>query len=199
MGDPGKIKKKYASPLHPWVRTRIEEERVIRKEYGLKTKTEIWKADSLLRSMKHQAKQLIAREDAQSLVEEKLLKDRLVNLGLIAADNKLVDVLSLNIRHVLDRRLQTVLVRKGLARSHRQARQMIVHRHVRVGDQVMDAPNYLVKKSEENVLAFVVRSPFSDSGHPERAVAPVGQKLNVKSLTPEEQVVLQQKAVEVKV
>ncbi|MDO8556145.1 MAG: 30S ribosomal protein S4 [Nanoarchaeota archaeon] len=198
MGDPKKIKKKYATPLHPWIRTRIEEERIIRKQYGLKTKTEIWKMDSLLRSMKHQAKQLIAREDPQSFIEEKLLKDRLVNLGLISADTKLVDVLSLTIHHVMDRRLQTVLVRKGLARSTRQARQMIVHRHVKVGDQVVDAPSYMVKKDEENSLSFVVRSPFNNADHPERAVAPVGQKVAAKSLTPEEQLVMQQKHPEVK-
>jgi len=41
MGDPKQTRKKYATPSHPWNRERIEEERVIKRDYGLKNKKEI--------------------------------------------------------------------------------------------------------------------------------------------------------------
>ena len=38
MGDPGRARKNYKGPGHPWERWRIEEERPIKKDYGLKNK-----------------------------------------------------------------------------------------------------------------------------------------------------------------
>ena len=59
MGDPRKTRRKYKGPGHPWERWRIEEERVIKKDYGLKNKREIWKANSELRRLNAQSKKLI--------------------------------------------------------------------------------------------------------------------------------------------
>ena len=58
MGDPKKLKKKYDTPKHPWEGRRIEEENKLRKEYGLKSKGEIWKASTLLRKIKQEARKL---------------------------------------------------------------------------------------------------------------------------------------------
>ncbi|MDP7610203.1 MAG: 30S ribosomal protein S4, partial [Candidatus Woesearchaeota archaeon] len=43
MGDPKKQRKKYSKPSHPWQTERIEVEKVLMKEYGLKNKKEIWR------------------------------------------------------------------------------------------------------------------------------------------------------------
>ncbi|HLD12106.1 MAG TPA: 30S ribosomal protein S4 [Candidatus Nanoarchaeia archaeon] len=197
MGDPKKIKKKYATPLHPWVRSRIEDDKKLRKEFGFKTKRELWKMDSLLRNFKHQAKQLIAREDPQSAVEEKLLQERLFSLGLVPKDAKLVDVLSLAVRDVLARRLQTMVVKRGLARSVKQARQFIAHRHVMVNGKVIDAPTYLVGRDEELAIAFVPASSLNSADHPERALATVkvgaSGSLSMADESPEEKQVLADK------
>ena len=50
MGDPRKIRPKFRGPGHPWEARRIEEEKKLLKEYGLKTKTEIRKASSHLKT-----------------------------------------------------------------------------------------------------------------------------------------------------
>ena len=105
------------------------------KIYGLKNKKEIWRMDSLLGRMKQQAKNLIARDDSQSKKEEKQLVDRLVRLNLVAENAKMDDILGLDIRNIMDRRLQTQVFSKGLARSVKQARQFIIHGHIFVKDK----------------------------------------------------------------
>ena len=60
MGDPRRLKKKYNTPQHPWQKTRIETEAVLRKEYGLKNKKEIWKMATQFKNFSDQAKRLIA-------------------------------------------------------------------------------------------------------------------------------------------
>ena len=46
MGDPKFPSKHYNTPSHPWQKVRIEEERTLIHQYGLKNKKEIWKAVS---------------------------------------------------------------------------------------------------------------------------------------------------------
>jgi small subunit ribosomal protein S4 len=50
---------------------------------------------------------------------------------------------------MLERRLDTVLRRAGMASSHAQARQLILHGHVRVNGRKVNIPSYLVKVGEE--------------------------------------------------
>ncbi len=63
-------------------------------------------------------------------------------------------VLSLSVEDLLGRRLQTLLYKKGAAVSPLQARQLIVHGHVKLGDRVVDVPGYLVTASEEGSIVL---------------------------------------------
>ena len=54
-----------------------------------------------------------------------------------------------NLLILLERRLDNVLYRGGLAASRRQARNFIVHRHVLLNGKKMDIPSYLVKVGDE--------------------------------------------------
>lgn len=170
MGDPRKIRRKYSGPAHPWQKKRIEEEKKILKDYGLKNKTEIWKTSSKLKSFSSQAKKLIATRGEQAEKEKKQLLGKLQRLGLIKQDAKLDDVLSLTLKNLLERRLQTLLVRRHLAKSMKQARQFITHEHVAVNDKKITAPSYLVLVNEEPTMTFVQSSSLSNSEHPERKV-----------------------------
>ena len=58
MGHPKLRKKTYQKPTHPWQKERIEEEKTLLKEFGLKNKKEVWRVNSLLRKHKRQAKKL---------------------------------------------------------------------------------------------------------------------------------------------
>jgi len=170
MGDPKKPKKKYTTPTHPWQGTRIEEEKTLTKDYGLKNKKEIWKAASLVTRFRKQAKKIIASTTEQSKKEEKQLLDRLDKLNIFSKGAKIEDVLNLSVNSVLDRRLQTQVFKKNLARTPKQARQFIVHGHVNINDRKVNKPSYLVDTSEEGSISFSNKSVLSKEDHPERSV-----------------------------
>ena len=92
-----------------------------------------------------------------------------MNLGFLLALLVLATCL-LKLNNFLERRLQTLLVKKGLARTVSQARQMIVHNHVNVGGKNITSPSYFVSATEEDQISFAGNSTFSNSEHPERMV-----------------------------
>ena len=167
MGDPRRIKNKYDTPIHPWEKLRLEAERPLMKEYGLVNKKELWKVSSKLKNFKDTAKKLVASKSSQAAAEKKQMVDRMRSYGLVSSE-ELDEILGLEVQSLLDRRLQTIVFRKGLARSVKQARQMIVHRHIGVNGVKVTAPGYLVKVGEEDSVSFVNNSKFGDESHPER-------------------------------
>src|SRR3989344_8596197 len=106
--------------MHPWRRETIDAEKEVTTEYSLKNKQEIWRMNSFLRDFKNQAKKLIALKTVQADKEREALIKRLQQLGLISLDAKLDNVLSLSLRDVLERRLQSFVFRRGFARSMSQ-------------------------------------------------------------------------------
>lgn len=171
MGDPKFIRKKFEGPSHPWQMKRIEEDKELQREYCLKNKSEIWKMRTKAKNFADQAKNLTAmRGSEQAKKETKQMLDRLFRLKIIRMGATLDDVLSLGVRDMLERRFQTVIFKKGLARTSGQARQLITHRHMMVGGRIVTSPSYLVPASDEDSISFAGKSPFSDEGHPERAV-----------------------------
>jgi len=167
MGDVKKIRKKYSKPNHPWRMDRITEENQIIKDYGIPRKTELWKVKAKLGSFKNQAKGLSARTDSQAKIERENLVKKLKSLNLIENES-LEAILGINIKNVLDRRLQTVAFKKGFAKSMKQARQMIIHRHVLIGGKINSSPSYIVRSSEEGSVELSPKSPFYDTNHAER-------------------------------
>lgn len=171
MGDPKFSRKKYDTPSHPWQAVRIKEENEILKKYGLKNKKEAWKAQSYLRNLRRQARELQARlrtKDPQAELEFKNLMKRTTTLGFLADKSSLDDVLSLTIESVLGRRLQTLVYQKGLAGTLGQARQLIVHGHIAIDERKVRIPGYLVKQGEVEKITYKDSSPFSNELHPMR-------------------------------
>ncbi len=154
MGDPRKARKQYEGPKHPWEATRINEERTISKKYGLKNKKEIWKMQTILKKFKRQAKALIARRDQQAEKEQALLMKRLHRLGLLGKDAKIESVFGLNLDDVMKLRLQTAVYNKGVAKTITQARQLIVHGHIKVGGKKVTVPSYILESGEGDKIAF---------------------------------------------
>ncbi|MFH1770464.1 MAG: 30S ribosomal protein S4 [archaeon] len=168
MGDPKKIRKKYETPSHPWQKVRIEEEIILKKEYGLKNKKEIWIMGSALKNFRNQVKKLHTMRGKQTEIETDQIKTKLLSLGLLKPESSLDTILGIGVKDIMERRLQTILFRKNLARSMNQARQFIVHRHVTVAGKKITSPSYLVKISEEAQISFVDSSALADPNHPER-------------------------------
>jgi len=164
--------KRYETPNHPWQGERIAEEHNLLERYGLQNKEELWRAQSELRNLRREARDLLGRAagDAEAAAREgEEFLARLKRYGILAEAESLDDVLSLEITDVLERRLQTVAYRQGLANTPQQARQFIVHGHVTVGDRRVQRPSYTVEADEEDLVAFGESSPLSDELHPERA------------------------------
>jgi len=193
MGDPKKQRKKYSTPGHPWQRARIEEESALVEEYGFKNKTEIWKMRSFLRNATAQAKKLITLAGPQAEREKEFLLTRLKRYGLLPQDAVLDGVLSISLRDVLERRLQTLVYKKTLANTMKQARQFITHKHIRIGEKVITSPSYLVPLSEEGQISFRLNSQLNDPEHPERVAAK-----NTKEKEAKEKVVVEKGAKEEK-
>ncbi|MBU0929912.1 MAG: 30S ribosomal protein S4 [Nanoarchaeota archaeon] len=166
MGHPKKLKKKYKTPSHPWERARIEKEGKIKKVYGLKNKKEIWKAKAKIKNFTKQAKRVIAKKTEQNKKEEKQLMEKLDKLNLIDKNDKIENVLNLTIENLLDRRLQTVVLRLGLARSIKQSRQFIKHGHIFVSGKKMTIPSYIITKNDK--IIYNPKSTISNPDHPER-------------------------------
>ena len=170
MGDPKKLRKKYKTPSHPWEKSRIEEEKKVIQDYGLKSKNEIWKMSSILKKFKQRTKESISLNTPQSEMEKSQLLKKLQELGLTEGLSTTDKILGLTTKDIMDRRLQTIVFRKGMARSMIQARQLITHRHIIVGEKKITSPSYLVKKAEEDKIRFVANSSLANPEHPERAV-----------------------------
>lgn len=167
MGDIKRLRKKYTTPSHPWNATRIKLEKDIRRKYGVANKKEIWKMESVLKSFKDQVKSLLTRTDDQANKERQQMHDKLVRLGLIKQSEGVDDILGLQLRDIMNRRLQTLVVQRRLARSVKHARQMIVHEHVVVGGRKITSPSYLVLAEEEPSISIAADSPYLRSDHPE--------------------------------
>ncbi|MAG45491.1 MAG: 30S ribosomal protein S4 [Nanoarchaeota archaeon] len=170
MGDPKKQRKKYRKPMMIWNEEIIAEQKDLTQEYGLKNKKEIWKVESKLKSIHDQAKTLIAKDTEQSKKESEQLIKKLSGLSLIPSGSKLEDILSLTLKDFLNRRLQTLILQKGLSRTIKQARQFITHNHISIRDQVVNIPSYMVKASEESQIKFNHSSSLSQDEHPERVL-----------------------------
>jgi len=144
-----KSRKKYERPLTLWDKGMIEREKELLKTFGLKKKKEIWKSEALLRKFRRMARELAAKKDKE---KEKMLIEKLVKLNLLPSNASLDDVLSLTLENIIERRLETVVLRKGLANTPKQARQFIVHGKVTIGGRKIFYPSYLVKKEEEEKI-----------------------------------------------
>ena len=180
MGDIKRFKKKYSTPMHPWNATRIKLEKEIRSKYGTGSKKEIWKMESVLKDFKGQAKNLLVRTDTQANKEREQMHARMVRLGLIKRTSGVDDILGLQLRDVMNRRLQTIVYRRKMARTIRHARSMIVHEHVLVGGKKITSPSYLVLADEESTISFAPDSAYLQSDHAEAFDEEIAQRTQAK-------------------
>jgi small subunit ribosomal protein S4 len=140
--------KQYSKPRRPFDKARIEEEAGIKKEFGLKNKKEIWRADARIKVMRRKAKNLIKADKA----DQEAFFNQLKKIGLNV--ETISDVLGLEKTDYLKRRLQTVVYKKGLTPTVRTARQMITHRKILVNGKAVSVPSYIVPVAFENKITL---------------------------------------------
>ena len=177
MSSPKFPTKKYETPLHPWKESRIKAERELIKKYGLKNHTEVWKAKTYLGKNRHHARELLAKVGSptpQIKKESDQLLNHLTHMGILPLGSSLDDVLALDIDTVLNRRLQTLVYLKGFSSTPFQARQLISHGHIAIGEQKVTIPGYMVPKEEEGQIQYTMKSPLNELSHPARPKGEAG-------------------------
>ena len=170
MGDPRRQKKKYVVPKKPYDTDRFEEELQYIGTYGLRNKRELWRHSTDLSNYRRQARNLLALPPSERQQTEKELVDKLARIGVL--EEPLLDhVLDLTLENVLERRLQTIVFRKGLAASMHHARQLVAHGHIALDGARVTTPARLMTVGEEDRIAYTTKSALNDQSHPARIAA----------------------------
>jgi len=89
------------------------------------------------------------------------------NLLTGGCSQRLDYVLSLQLENFMERRLQTLVFKRGLAKSIHHARVLIRQRHIRVGRQIVNVPSFMVRVESQPHIEFALNSPFG-GGRPGR-------------------------------
>jgi small subunit ribosomal protein S4 len=171
LGDPRKQKKKYEAPKFPWRSDILESELRLLGEYGLRNKRELWRQRAMLSNFRSMARSLLSMSTSDRAELESQLLGRLKHLGILPETAVLDNVLDLDMESILERRLQTIVQRKGLAKTMYQARQLITHGHIAIGDRKVTSPSFLVPSKEENNILYALTSPLNNPEHPLRQTA----------------------------
>lgn len=151
MGDVRRKHNLYSRPKKMFNSARIAEENDTKKKYGLKNKTEIWKISAKVKSLRSKAKQFISKS-------EKEKQEFFARLNAMGLEVKAIsDVLALKNEDLLNRRLQTVVFNKGLAKTILEARQLIVHKNILVDERIVNIPSFSINKYNENKISLKER------------------------------------------
>jgi len=153
MGDPRRLRNKYERPKKLWDADRLAHDKALKQEYGLRNMRELWRMTAQLKKYRREARRLLSvSEDARRDDAIKVLR-KLARMGVLKEGSVIEDVLSLEVRAVLERRLQTLVLRKGLARTVSQSRQLITHGFIAINGKRVTRPGYLVAADEEGTLS----------------------------------------------
>ena len=149
------FKKSYKRPRMAWNSQQIADTHALMQRYGLRRRRELLRAQAVVRDFRARARQLIAQRDPE---RERILIAKLQKLGFLAATPgstaTLDDVLALTVNSILDRRLETLVHKRGMATSALHARQIIAHGHIAVAGRRTKFPSYLVAVDEEQTIAW---------------------------------------------
>jgi small subunit ribosomal protein S4 len=138
----------YSKPKKAFDKQRIEEEAKIMKEFGLKNKREIWKAEARIKKIREKAKGLISAGPER----QEVLFNSLRKMGFSV--NSIGDVLALEGKDYLKRRLQTILVTKKFTTTPKIARQLIVHKKILINEKTVNSPSYIVPVELEKSISI---------------------------------------------
>ncbi|MCL5419922.1 MAG: 30S ribosomal protein S4 [Candidatus Marsarchaeota archaeon] len=175
MGDPKRIRRKYEKTKMMWNKERIEHEHEIRDRYGLSTLKELWKATTEVEKIRRNVREVLAGRSTEETGKQIIA--RLSKYGIVKPGATLDDLLVVSPEAILERRLQSVVFRKGMSKSARQARQLISHGFISVNGRRINAAGYLVAKEEEDAVSYwkpinLDHNTKTGTAEPSKTVAP---------------------------
>ena len=170
MGDPKRQRKSYETPRHPWRRDQLDVELHLVGEYGLRNKRELWRYKTMLSEVRGIARGLLGTAGTERNRIEREYLTKLSKIGILSESASIDEVLDLEIRDLMERRLQTMVFRHGLAKSLYQARQIVSHGHIAIEGKVISVPGYIVTRNEEQKIKYFSHSPLVNTDHPMRKI-----------------------------
>ncbi|XP_004499428.1 small ribosomal subunit protein uS4y [Cicer arietinum] len=162
--------KTFKKPRRPYEKERLDAELKLVGEYGLRCKRELWRVQYALSRIRNNARNLLTLDEKnpRRIFEGEALLRRMFRYGLLdETQNKLDYVLALTVENFLERRLQTLVFKSGMAKSIHHARVLIRQRHIRVGRQVVNIPSFMVRVDSQKHIDFSLTSPLG-GGRPGR-------------------------------
>jgi small subunit ribosomal protein S4 len=153
--------KKYSKPRRAYDKQRIEQEDGLVKQYGLKSKREIWKSEAAIKDIRERAKSLLTKSDE----EQKKFIDKLNIMGFRVEN--IADILALNKEDYLKRRLQSIIVKQKIANTPKHARQLIAHKHIAINGKKINSPSYVVRTDEEDKITLTIVKKLKEEKAPE--------------------------------
>jgi len=142
-----------------WTTDQLNAELYVMGSYGLRNKRELWRTQTEVARIRNQARALLALSTEVRSEKEKRLLNFLSRLGLVKEGATLDDVLNLKVEDLLERRLQTIVMKKSSSKSPYQARQIVSHGHVSIGNRKVNIPGYLVRSAEEQQILLHIELP----------------------------------------
>lgn len=130
----------------------------------------MWRVQLILSKIRSSARLLLTLplSDSRRQIQGKSLIRKLEKYGILdESENTLNHVLSLKVQDFLERRLQTIVFKHGLARSIHHARILVLQRHISVNSDLVNIPSFLVKTKSQKKISYFCKSPFG-GGSPGR-------------------------------
>jgi len=165
VGDPKKQRRKYETPRFPWRTDVLQAELKLLGQYGLRNKRELWRHKTMLSKYRGIARFILGMPEEEGEKLKIQLLNRLNRLGILPETTALDNVLDLAIEDILERRLQSLVFNKGLAKSVHQARQLITHGHIAIAGKKVTSPSYLVLRIEETHVDYAPSSIIANADH----------------------------------
>lgn len=173
MGDPKRQRRKFDTPRFPWRKDILQEELKLLGTFGLRNKHELWRHETTLSKFRGIARSLIGKTPDERMKMENELLTKLKKIGVLQETAVLDDILDLSIEDILERRLQTIVFRKSLTKTTHQARQLITHGHITIGNRRVTIPSYIVSREEEKLINYAPESQLNSAAHPTRVAMTV--------------------------
>lgn len=153
MGAPKRNRKTYEKPKERWNLERIKSDNALIDEYGLKNMRELWKIQTEVSRIRGNVRELLSGGAGSEVVKEKII-GRLTRLGIANQTTTLDNLLDIKENDLLNRRLQTIVFKKGLARTIKQSRQITVHGFIAINGKKVNRPGYMVDVMNEKAITY---------------------------------------------